>query len=182
LDAFGNPVINAGNLSLPQATLIKTADGENITASGSGIVGAGTANLNASGGIVGNILSFGDVNLNANQNISVNVFGLGVVSVASAAGTISGTIIGVGGINASGSSIDASLESNGSISGGTSGSTGFAASATAGNVAAGVGNQDNAQATKTTDNNTDDDLNKKKKGIALAQKVSRVTVLLPRKN
>jgi hypothetical protein len=42
---------------------------------------------------------------------------------------------------------------------------------------------DNATtATSKTDDNSDDELNKKKKGIALAQKVSRVTVLLPKKD
>ena len=180
LDAFGNPAINAFNRG--EGTLTKLADGENINATGSGIVGAGTANLKASGGIVGNIISFGDVNLDANKNINVNVFGLGTVSVASAGGSVSGTIIGVGGVNASGSSIDASLESNGTISGDTSGNSGFAASASAANVAAGIANDSNAKAAQATSENTDDELNKKKKGITLAQKVSRVTVILPKKN
>ncbi len=179
LDAFGNPVVNAQNIE--SGTLVQSAADKNIDASGSGIVGAGTANLKASGGITGNIFSLGDVNLDANQNINVVVFGLGNVSVASANGTVSGTIIGVGGVSASGSSIDASLESNGSISGETSGDKGFAASATAGNVAAAAANDDTASVTKKS-NETDDELNKKKKGIALAQKVSRVTVLLPAKN
>jgi len=42
-----------------------------------------------------------------------------------------------------------------------------------------MSSQSLAQDTKTTDNTGDDDLKKKNKGIALAQKVSRVTVLLP---
>jgi filamentous hemagglutinin family protein len=179
LDPFGNPSISAINLAA--GTLLQSSDGRNIDATGSGIVGAGTANLKASGGITGNIISFGDVNLDANKNINVNVFGLGVVSVSSASGSISGDIIGVGGINASGGSIDANLESNGSISGETSGNTGFAATQAASNVAAGVGN-DAANDVKKTDEKSDDEVNKKKKPIALAQKISRVTVLLPKKN
>jgi hypothetical protein len=177
-DDFGNPAVSAVNLAA--GTLVKTADGKNIDATGSGIVGAGTANLKASGSISGNIISLGDVNLDAQGPIIVSVFGLGTVNVVSASGSISGTIIGVGGINASGSSIDANLESNGAISGETSGSAGFAASATSGNVAAGVGNE--ATTAKKSDDGAGDELNKKKKPVALAQKVSRVTVLLPKKN
>ncbi|HEX7654862.1 MAG TPA: hypothetical protein VF607_15240, partial [Verrucomicrobiae bacterium] len=180
LDSYGNPVITA--LNLAAGTLVSNSDGHNIDASGSGIIGAGTTTLKASGGITGNIISFGDVNLDANRNINVTVFGLGTVNVASADGSVAGTIIGVGGINASGGSIEANLESNGSISGETSGNAGFAASETAGNVSAGIGNEANSAAAKQTSDNSDEELNKKKKPIALAQKVSRVTVLLPGKS
>jgi filamentous hemagglutinin family protein len=177
LDVYGNPLITAENLET--GMLVATGSSGNIDATGSGIVGAGTANLKASAGITGNIFSLGDVNLDANQNINVNVFGLGNVSVASAGGSISGTIIGVGSVSASGGSIEANLESNGSISGDTSGSSGFAQSQSANNVAASVGN-DAANDVKRVDDKSDDEL-KKKKGIALAQKVSRVTVILPPK-
>ena len=40
----------------------------------------------------------------------------------------------------------------------------------------------NAITSKTGSDNTDDEDSKKKKRIALAQKISRVTVLLPQKN
>ncbi|HTB85540.1 MAG TPA: filamentous hemagglutinin N-terminal domain-containing protein [Candidatus Sulfotelmatobacter sp.] len=180
LDAFGNPVISA--LDLSSGTLVENFAGANIDATGSGIVGAGTANLKATGGITGNIISFGDVNLAANNNIAVNVFGLGTVNVDSASGSVSGTIVGVGGINASGSSVTADLESNAGITGGSSGGSGFAASQSANNVSAGIGNDVNNAAAKPTENTTDDEVNKKKKPVALAQKVSRVTVLLPVKN
>ena len=179
LDPFGNPEISA--LNLAAGTLLKNSDGRNIDATGSGIIGAGTTTLQASGGIAGNIISFGDVNLDAINNISVNVFGLGKVSVTSDNGSIQGKIIGVEGISATGDSITADLESNGAISGDTSGNTGFATSQAAANVAAGVGNDANNEA-KKTDDQGDDEVNKKKKPIALAQKVSRVTVLLPKKN
>ncbi len=179
LDPFGNPEISA--LNLAAGTLVKNSDGHNIDATGSGIIGAGTTTLQASGGITGNIISFGDVNLDAVNNISVNVFGLGKVNVTSDTGSIQGKIIGVEGISANSDSITADLESNAAISGDTSGSTGFAASQAAANVAAGVGN-DAANEAKKTDDKGDDEVSKKKKPIALAQKVSRVTVLLPKKN
>ena len=182
VDSYGNPAVNASSLS--DGTLVKTSDNQNIDATGSGVIGAGTVNLKASGGITGNIFSLGDVNLDANKNINVNVLGLGTVSVASASGSVSGTIIGVGGVSASGSSIDANLESNGSVSGNTSGEKGLAAgtAADATAAAASAGDDSSKAAKKSDDTGEVDLLNKKKKGITLAQKVSRVTVLLPQKN
>jgi filamentous hemagglutinin family protein len=182
LDPFGNPQISAVNLAA--GTLVKLSSGNDITADGSGVVSAGNLNVKASGNINGNFASTGgNVDITAVQNISGNVFAAGTASVGSDSGTISGTVIGIAGVSASGSSIDASLESNNGISGETSGSAGFAASATAGNAAAGVGNEDTTKvAAKSSDDNADDELNKKKKPIALAQKVSRVTVILPAKN
>ena len=180
VDSFGNPVVNADNLSA--GTLVKTSDNQNIDANGSGVIGAGTVNLNASGGITGNIFALGNVNLDANKNINVSVLGLGTVSVASAGGSVSGTIIGIGGVSASGSAIDANLESNGSVSGSTSGEKGLAAGTAADATAnATAASDDSAKAAKKTDDSGGDDLLKKKKGIALAQKISRVTVLLPQK-
>ena len=180
LDKFGNPTVNADNLS--DGTLASVAPGKNINASGSGIAGAGDLNILASGSFDGNVFALGNVSLKAIDNINATVFGLGTVSVATSGGTISGTIIGVGGIDASGGSIDASLESNGSISGATSGNSGFGASASAGNAAAGAAAETSPQTAGKSGDNADDELNKKKKGIALAQKVSRVTVILPKKN
>jgi hypothetical protein len=183
VDSYGNPVVNANNLS--DGTLLKTSDNQSIDAIGSGVIGAGTVNLNASGGITGNIFALGDVNLDANKNINVSVLGLGTVSVASASGSVSGTIIGIGGVSASGSSIDANLESNGSVSGNTSGEKGMAAGTAADATAnAAAASDDATKAAKKSDDSGEDDLLKKKtsKGIALAQKVSRVTVLLPQKN
>ena len=181
VDSYGNPVVNANNLS--DGTLVKTSANQDIDAIGSGVIGAGTVNLNASGGIKGNIFSLGDVNLDANKNINVTVLGLGTVSVASAAGSVSGTIIGVTGVSASGSSIDANLESNGSVSGNTSGEKGLAAGTAANATTTGASaSDDSAKVAQKTDATGEDDLLKKKgKGIALAQKVSRVTVILPPK-
>jgi len=182
LDPFGNPMISAINLAA--GTLVKLSDGKDITADGAGVVSAGNLNVQASGNINGNFASTGgNADIRAVQNISGNVFAAGTASVGSDSGSVSGTIIGISGVSASGQSVDANLESNNGISGDTSGSAGFAASASAGNAAAGVGNEDTTKVAAKSGDETDDELNKKnKKSIALAQKVSRVTVILPRKN
>ena len=181
VDKYGNPVINANNMAA--GTLVKISDNQNIDSSGSGVIGAGSVDLKASGGITGNIFALGNINLDANKNINVNVLGLGTVSVASASGSVSGTIIGVGGVSASGSSIDANLESNATVSGNTSGDKGLAAgSAAEATATAASAGGDAAQTLKKSTDNGDDELTKKKrKGITLAQKVSRVTVILPAK-
>ena len=181
VDKYGNPVINANNMAA--GTLVKISDNQNIDSTGSGVIGAGSVDLKASGGITGNIFALGNINLDANKNINVNVLGLGTVSVASASGSVSGTIIGVGGVSASGSSIDANLESNATVSGNTSGDKGLAAgSAAEATATAASAGGDAAQTLKKSTDNGDDELTKKKrKGITLAQKVSRVTVILPAK-
>lgn len=178
LDSFGNPVVTASDLS--DGTLVKTSDNRDVNATGSGVIGAGTVTLDASGDVTGNIFALNNVNINAADNINVNVFGLGNVSVNSAGGTISGTIIGVGGVSASGSSIDANLESNGSVTGATSGQSGLAQGTAANATSQSASNDDSAKAAASS-SDTDDE-KKKGKQIALAQKVSRVTVILPAKN
>ena len=182
VDSFGNPVIDANNLSA--GTLVKISDNRDLDATGSGVIGAGAVDLKVTGDITGNIFALGNVNLDANKNINVNVLGLGTVSVASANGSISGTIIGIGGVSASGSSIDANLESNAGVSGNTSGEKGLAAGTSADATASAASAGDDAsKAVKKSAESSDEELLKKKsKGIALAQKVSRVTVLLPAKN
>ena len=101
-----------------------------------------------------------------------------------AGGKISGTIIGVGGItaNSSSGSIDANLISNNSISGETSGQSGTTQGTAANATSAAASNENASQnaASTTTDDDTTDD-KKKKKPVALAQKVGRVTVILPTK-
>ena len=182
VDIFGNPMINAN--SLADGTLVQTSAGQNIDATGSGVIGAGSVNMDASGSITGNIFALNNVNINAVNNVNVSVLGLGSVSVSSASGTISGTIIGIGGVSASGSSIDANLESNASVSGNTSGEKGMAAgtAAEATATAASAGEDAGKLAKKADETEPEDPLKKKSKGIALAQKISRVTVLLPAKN
>lgn len=174
-DSQGNPV-SAANMT--DATAVQVSAGRDINASGSGVI-ASNARLDASGDINGLIFARNNIDIAAQQNINVTALGLGNVSVNSAGGAISGTIIGVGSVTATGGSIDASLVSA-NVSGATSGQsglgTGNAANATAN--AASAADSD-ATATKTATNTDEDDT--KKKGIALAQKVSRVTVILPPK-
>jgi hypothetical protein len=171
----GNPVYAA---DISSGTPVQVSSGRNIDASDSGVIGS-TVDLNATGDILGVIFARNDINLAAQQNVNVTALAQGNVSVNSG-GTISGTIIGVGGVSASGSSIDASLLSqNVSASGDTSGAKEGFAQGTAANATSQGASTDNTTAA-TTDASTDDELDKKKK-ISLAQKVGRVTVLLPPK-
>jgi hypothetical protein len=144
------------------------------------VIGAGSVNLDASGGITGNIFALNNVNISAINNVNVSVFGLGTVNVNSAGGTISGTIIGVGGVSASGTAIDANLESNASVSGDTSGEKGLAPGTAADAASQGMASDNSVTPVKKTDDQ--DDEKKKKKEIALAQKTGRVTVILPSPN
>jgi hypothetical protein len=95
-----------------------------------------------------------------------------------AVGTVAGTIVGGGDVSVSGDSIIAAVMGGSvSTSGDTAGaSLGVPQSNTSKDVA------ETTDATAATQSSSgDDELNKKKKGIALAQKVSRVTVILPPK-
>jgi len=172
-DANGNPVY-ADNIY--GGTAVQVSPGRSIDAENSGVIG-NNVKLVASGDITGVIFARQNIDLNAVQNVSVTALAEGSIS-ANAGGTISGTIIGVGGVSASGGSIDASLEYNNAVTGDTSGSKGLGQGNTASGASQGMGNDDVAKAA-TKSNEDDEDQNKKKKGIALAQKVSRVTVELP---
>jgi len=176
LDAYGNPMITAENLL--DGTLVKVSDARDIDATGSGVIGAGSVTLNASGNITGNIFALNNVNVNAINNINVSVLGLGNVNVNSAGGNISGTIIGINGVSASGGSIDANLESNGSVSGDTSGQSGLAPGTAADAASQGMTAQDASKTVAAADDQTNDEKQKSKKAV-LTQKTGRVTVILP---
>jgi hypothetical protein len=154
--------------------------GKNINSTGSGIIGYNVA-LKAGGDITGVVVGSQSVDINSAQNVNVTAVSGGNVDV-SASGTVSGTIIGGGDVSVSGDSIDASVR------GGSVATSGDTSGASLGVPASNVTTEnaqvaDNATtATSKTDDNSDDELNKKKKGITLAQKVSRVTVLLPKKD
>jgi hypothetical protein len=155
--------------------------GRDIDVSGSGVVGS-TVTLRASGNIIGTVFARNDLNIIAVQNVDVTALAVGKADVSgSSLGT--STIIGVGGITASGSSVDASLLSNNQISGDTSGSKGLSQGTVANATAQAVSSDDSAK-TAVAANQTEDDDEKKKKGrgVALMQKTGRVTVLLPPKN
>jgi len=170
--AFGNA--NTEN------NFIDVTAGKDINATGSGIIGYNVA-LKAGGDITGVVVGSQSVNITSQQNVDVTAISGGNVDV-NASGTVNGTIIGGGDVSVSGDSIDASVR-GGSVE--TSGdTTGASLGIPASNVAT-----ENAQvadnattATSKTDEDSDDDMKKKKKSVVLAQKVSRVTVLLPKKD
>jgi len=177
-DSLDNPVSAA---AMTGATPVLVSYGRDINANGSGII-ASNAKLDATGDINGLIFARNNIDIVAQQNVNVTALGEGAVSVG-AGGSISGTVIGVGGVSASGGSVEASLVSA-NVSGATSGQSGLGAGGAANATAnAASASDDTAKVAQKTDATGADALVKKNgKSIALAQKISRVTVLLPQKN
>jgi filamentous hemagglutinin family protein len=192
--ALGNISINAPNGSVnaslggvvqiafngegTQNNFVDVNAGHDINASGSGIIGS-NIKLQAGGNINGLVIGSSSVDINSAQNVDVTAFSGGDVNI-NASGEISGTIIGGGSVNVSGDSITASLISESvSASGNMSGATeGIPQSNVAKNNAE-TADDASTVTSKTDDQN--DDQKKKGKQITLAQKVSRVTVILPPK-
>jgi filamentous hemagglutinin family protein len=158
--------------------LVLGSNGKDINVKGSGLI-ASNAKLDASGNINGLIFARNNIDITAQQNVNVTALGVGNVTVSSG-GTISGTIIGVGGVSVSGGSIDASLISA-NVTGATSGQSGLGQGTAANSTSQSMQSDDSTKVAASSDNE-DDNLKKKGKQIALAQKVSRVTVVLPSKN
>jgi filamentous hemagglutinin family protein len=177
--------VNSDNATVTIEAGSRDADGSvlyvgNIDTSGSGVVGS-TVKLDATGDITGLVFARNNADINAQLNANVTVLAEGTASV-NAGGNISGTIIGLGGLSASsGGNIDASLLSQ-HISPGveTSGQKGFTQGTTANTASQGLANDPSTKAAASSDENPDDP-RKKGKQVALAQKVSRVTVILPPK-
>ncbi|MGA9780285.1 MAG: hypothetical protein WBS33_18660, partial [Verrucomicrobiia bacterium] len=152
--------------------------GQDINAEGSGIIGS-NIKLQAGGNINGLVIGSQSVDINSAQNVNVVAVSGGDVNI-NASGEIAGTIVGGGSVNVSGDSITASLVSESvSASGDTSGATEGVPQSNA--------SKNNAEtaddaSTVTAQTGDDDDWKKKKnKEVALAQKVSRVTLILPPK-
>ena len=181
--------LNGGNSSSATVVLLAGEDANgniisqdrNIDLGGSAVVGSDVT-LKASGDIKGVVFARNDASVSAQQNVNVTVLAEGTAAV-SGGGDVSGTIIGVGGVSASGGSIDANLESSGSISGNTSGQKGLGPNTAADAASQGMASDSSANPAKNADTTADDD-EKKKKGrrVALMQKTGRVTVLLPPKH
>ena len=150
--------------------------GQNINATGSGVIGS-NIRLNAGGNITGVVVGSQSVNIVSQQNVAVTVFSSGNVGIT-ASGTVSGSVIGGGSVNVSGDSITASLVSSSVTTSGDA--TGATTGVPQSNVA-----HDNAPVMEDTATNVTrlaqqaigDD--KKEKPIALSQKTGRVTVILP---
>ena len=152
--------------------------GQNINATGSGIIGS-NIKLQAGGNINGLVIGSGGVDINSAQNVDVTAFSGGDVNI-NAAGEVSGTVISGGNVDVSGDSITASLiASSVSTSGDANGATeGIPQSNVAKDNAE---TADDASTVTSQSSDQDDDWKKKKQGVALAQKVNRVTVILPEK-
>jgi filamentous hemagglutinin family protein len=150
----------------------------NINANGSGLI-ASNAKLVASGSVNGLIFADHNIDVLTVNNVNITALGGGQVSADSSSGNITGTLIGGTGVSVSGAEVSAALISD-SVSGGTSGQTGLGTGGAANATANAASASADASADKTTTASAgDEDVANKKKGISLAQKVSRVTVLLP---
>ena len=154
--------------------------GNDINAGGSGIIGS-NIRLDAGGDINGVIIGSQSVTVDAQQSVDVTAVSGGSVDI-NAGGDIAGTIVGGGSVNVSGDSIDAS------IAGGSVATAGDTSGANIGLPASNVTqteaqNADSADvAANKTGGDDEDELKKKDKSITLAQKVGRVTVILPKTN
>jgi hypothetical protein len=164
---------NTGFANFNYLTLHST--GHDINANGAGII-ASNAKLEASGNINGLIFARNNLDINAQNNVNVTALAIGNANVSGQ--QVMGTITGVGGVSVSGDSISASLISA-NVSGATSGQSGLGQGTAANATAAAASSSSANQMAASTDQGNDDDKKKKKEEVALAQKVSRVTVILP---
>jgi len=175
-DGFGNPITA---LNLAEGTLVKTYDNQDITATGSGVLGAGTVTMDASGNITGTIFSQGDSNVTADHTVNVDLVAGGKADVT-APSLGDSKIIGLQGVDATGDTSDASLFSNDQVNGGQNS---LAAGTAADAASQGMASENSASPAKNDDTTaTDDDVKKKGKAVATVQKAGRVTVLLPPKH
>jgi filamentous hemagglutinin family protein len=161
-------------------SFIELDAGDNIDAGNSGVIGS-NIRAQAGGDISGVFVGSGNVNLNAVNNFSGTVVGSSTVAI-NAGGTVSGTVVGGESISVSGATIAASLIS-GSVS-----TTGDASGASVGVPASNVSSEDakvaddaSTTATKTGDQDQDNEELKKRgaKNAMLAAATGRVTLLLP---
>jgi filamentous hemagglutinin family protein len=161
-DAGGQPVL-AQNLNL--GTTVRISDNRNIDASGSGII-AQNVIVKATGKVDGLFVGFSSVNLDAGS------FGNGIAFGPTV--TISGPS------DAGGIPIQVITDNPSTVNGVSVAPTASDAPSAPKEVAE-TTEAASTIAKSSGDNDENDDPTKKKKGIALAQKVSRVTVLLPKR-
>jgi len=161
-------------------SFIDLTAGQNINASGSGVIGA-NIKLQAGGNITGVVLGTQSVDINSQQNVSATVVSGGNVDI-SAGGGVTGTVVGGGSVNVSGESITAALM------GGSVSTSGQSAGASIGVPQSNVARDDSRgldDAATNTASVISQSLGKELGGpgkvIALAQKTGRVTVVLPAK-
>jgi filamentous hemagglutinin family protein len=164
-DAAGN-VIFAGNIDL----------------TGSGVIGS-TVKLNATGSIEGLVVARGNIDIIAQQNVNVTALAQGNVNISSG-GTIGGTLIGIGGINASGANVDAALLSESISTSGnvTSSQVGFSQGTAANATSQSLANDESQSIIASAKKGDQEDELKKKTASALphlTKTLGRVTVILP---
>jgi hypothetical protein len=151
----------------------RTAEGKNLDATGSGIIGQNLV-LKATGELKGVFYSPNRITLDAGTIGPTVALGKTIDATGPASGPV--TLIGSDKVNYSGSGDPTILSTDANGQGST-----FAQGTVANATAAAASNQEAGTETQAaTSTDSTDDL-KKKKGIALAQKVSRVTVILPPK-
>ena len=151
-----------------------------IDASGSGVIGS-RVQLEASGEIKGFVLARNDLDLIARDNVNVTALAQGNVNI-NAGGNVSGTVIGLGGLSANATSVDAALLSQNVSTRGevTSTQVGFAQGTAATGAAQSLQADAPARANSTARNAfVTDDPEPKRTGPRLARTTGRVTVLLP---
>lgn len=178
--------LNGSIASGPTITLTAGTPGGyagNVNLGSGGVLG-GTINITAQGSISGLILSHQNANINAAQSFSGTLLSGGTANVTATAGTISGTVIGIGGVNASGGAgvSAAVLGQNVSIGGAAATSTLGATAATTSSSAAAAqqANTDTTQQLAQNSNQEDDSKKKPAKAPVLTRRVGRVTVILPK--
>ena len=176
---------NSGSVSLIAGTVSpngNTLYPGNIDVTGGGVIGANVI-LKATGNIQGSIVARNNLDISALQNISVSAFASGDATV-NAGENVSGTLIGLDGINVTGSSIGAALLSQNITTSGdvTSSQIGFAP-ITVANAVSQSESADSASKASTAfeDTSGDEDSRYAQGGRAKPKLVSsgRVTVLPP---
>jgi hypothetical protein len=152
-----------------------------IDAGNSGVLGQNVTALADEGSVNGLFVAVGNATINAGQNVSVTALAGGSASV-SGGGTVAGTVIGGTGVSVGGAEVTAdAISTGGSVSGSTSGAT-SAFAGVAAPAAQKTTDDTGAKAATAKSDLGGDDEDLKKRKPALAQKVSRVTVILPKKS
>jgi hypothetical protein len=178
----GGPTItlNAGT----PASSGSAAYAGNVVLGDGGVIG-GTINITAQGSISGLIISRQNSYIQAAQSFSGTLLSGGSATVSASAGGIAGTIVGIGGISASGGGpiTAALLGQSVSVGGGPAQSTlgATATATTASQAAAQQASSDSEKQTALPDLSSSDDERRKRsaKLPVLIRRVGRVTVLLP---
>jgi hypothetical protein len=160
------------------ATLNLYSSAGSIHAGNSGVLGRNVSAEAGKGSVDGIFVASGNATISAANNVSVTALAGGTASV-SGGGTVSGTVVGSS-VSVAGSEVQATSISTGGGGGGSS----SAFASTPAPEAQKATDDSSKTVASAQDNGSADDEEKKKRGKApvLAQKVSRVTVILPKKS